>query len=397
MIKSSRPVSVRRAIAGAFVLTTLLVLAVPLSAQQPVPTDSMYRHAHGLVSRGQGAEGRALVDSLLLVTPPGTPADAEGLFWRAVTASRVEDAERDYLRIVIEFPLSPRAEDALIRLAELEMMRGDRTRAQRHLQRLIIEHPNGPGRARASYWLARVFFEANDLPRACNELNVARARAAASDVELRNQVDYQAQRCVGVNVVVAPPQAAPVSGANMPQTPVTVGSASQTATTTPASGGLLPPPVTTAAAGAPVTAGTSTGTGTGSAPSVPATVPPTTAPQTATVPSSVPQTATVPPSTVGTQSLPPRPSPGVPATSTPRRSGPEFTVQVAAFPTKAAADSFMESLRAKGYDVRTWGTEAPFRVRIGRYATRAEASAIAQELRTRMISRDAFVAEAEVR
>jgi cell division protein FtsN len=72
-------------------------------------------------------------------------------------------------------------------------------------------------------------------------------------------------------------------------------------------------------------------------------------------------------------------------------------VQVAAFPTKAAADSFMESLRTKGYDVRVWGTDAPFRVRIGRYATRAEASAIAQELRTRMISKDAFVAEAEVR
>jgi hypothetical protein len=57
----------------------------------------------------------------------------------------------------------------------------------------------------------------------------------------------------------------------------------------------------------------------------------------------------------------------------------------------------MESLQAKGYDVRVWGTEAPFRVRIGRYATRAEASAIARELRSQMISKDAFVAEAEVR
>jgi cell division protein FtsN len=72
-------------------------------------------------------------------------------------------------------------------------------------------------------------------------------------------------------------------------------------------------------------------------------------------------------------------------------------VQVAAFPTKAAADSFMETLQTKGYDVRVWGTEYPFRVRIGRFATRAEAAAIAQELRSRMISKDAFVTEAEVR
>src|SRR5688500_9169934 len=213
--------SARRALLGGFALMALLLFAAPLAAQQPVPADTMYLHAHGLVSRGQGAQGRALVDSLLLATPPGTPAYAEGLFWRAVTASKVEDAERDYLRIVIEFPLSPRAEDALIRLAELEMMRGDRTRAQRHLQRLIIEHPNGPARARASYWLARVFFEGNDLPRACNELNVARSRASANDVELRNQVDYQAQRCVGVEVVAQAPPPPPPASPTLPQTPVT--------------------------------------------------------------------------------------------------------------------------------------------------------------------------------
>src|SRR5688500_907993 len=213
--------SARRALLGGFALMALLLFAAPLSAQQPVPTDTMYLHAHALVSRGQGAEGRALVDSLLLATAPGTPAYAEGLFWRAVTASKAEDAERDYLRIVIEFPLSPRAEDALIRLAELEMMRGDRTRAQRHLQRLIIEHPNGAARARASYWLARVFFEGNDLPRACNELNVARSRASANDVELRNQVDYQAQRCVGVEVVAQAPPPPPPASPTLPQTPVT--------------------------------------------------------------------------------------------------------------------------------------------------------------------------------
>jgi hypothetical protein len=57
----------------------------------------------------------------------------------------------------------------------------------------------------------------------------------------------------------------------------------------------------------------------------------------------------------------------------------------------------MESLAAKGYDVRVFGTEAPFRVRIGHFATRAEAAILAKELQTRMISRDAWVVEAEVR
>ena len=70
---------------------------------------------------------------------------------------------------------------------------------------------------------------------------------------------------------------------------------------------------------------------------------------------------------------------------------------MAAFPTQAAADKFRESLAAKGYDVRVWGTEAPFRVRVGRFATRAEANALAGELRSKMIAKDAWVVEAEVR
>src|SRR5687768_17063222 len=46
---------------SACALLASFALTLPASAQQPVPTDTMYLHAHGLVSRGQGAEGRALV------------------------------------------------------------------------------------------------------------------------------------------------------------------------------------------------------------------------------------------------------------------------------------------------------------------------------------------------
>jgi cell division protein FtsN len=382
---------------------SLLLLAAaallpPVAAQGQQPSDTMFVRAHRLVSQGQGVVGRAMIDSLLTATAPGSPAYAEGLFWRASTAVKAEDAERDYLRIVIEYPLSGRAEDALIRLAELEMMRGDRVRAQRHLQRLIVEHPNGASRARASYWLARVFFDGNDLPRACNELNVARARASSSDVELRNQVEYQAQRCVGVAVVAPSPQAPASSGA--PAGAVAVASPSPAATV------VKPPVATSAPPSAPVTS-----------PSVPPTVPASTVPATqgptvpatpagsgATVPrTSAPAPAVTvpgPASSPPASSTPPRPAPAPTAPATPAttsRSTPGFSVQVAAFPTQAAANTFRESLAARGYDVRVWGTEAPFRVRVGRFATRAEAGALAQELRGKMIAKDAYVVEAEVR
>ena len=379
-----------------FALTALLVGAMlppTVLRAQSAPADTMFVRAHRLVSQGQGVAGRAMIDSLLTATTPGTPAYAEGLFWRAVTAVKAEDAERDYLRIVIEYPLSSRADDALIRLAELEIMRGDRMRAQRHLQRLIIEHPNGPSRARASYWLARVFFDANDLPRACNELNVARARAASTDVELRNQVEYQAQRCVGVAVVMPSPQApAPSSSVTTPTTaaPGTSAPGTNAPITAPATSApavAAAPPVTPPAPMATPPAGTSSTSTTASGTAA------TTSPSGGLLPpASTPAPVAAPPA-----ASPPRPTSATPAPASATRSAPGFSVQVAAFPTQAAADKFRESLAAKGYDVRVWGTEAPFRVRVGRFATRAEANALAGELRGKMIAKDAWVVEAEVR
>jgi hypothetical protein len=56
----------------------------------------------------------------------------------------------------------------------------------------------------------------------------------------------------------------------------------------------------------------------------------------------------------------------------PRRTG-AFTVQVAAYDTKRAADKAAATLKAQGLEARVVGTEKPFRLRVGRYATRAEA------------------------
>ena len=50
-----------------------------------------------------------------------------------------------------------------------------------------------------------------------------------------------------------------------------------------------------------------------------------------------------------------------------------FTVQVAAYDTKAAAERLATRLRGQGLEARVAGTTKPFRVRVGRYATRSEA------------------------
>jgi cell division protein FtsN len=49
-------------------------------------------------------------------------------------------------------------------------------------------------------------------------------------------------------------------------------------------------------------------------------------------------------------------------------------VQLAAYDTRAAADSLAKRLSARGYAVRVVGDTKPYRVRVGRYATRERAT-----------------------
>jgi cell division protein FtsN len=68
-------------------------------------------------------------------------------------------------------------------------------------------------------------------------------------------------------------------------------------------------------------------------------------------------------------------------------------VQVAAYDTRGAAEALASKLKDRGYEVRVWGTAAPFRVRIGRYATRGAAEKELATLQAKSMS--GFVADAE--
>lgn len=70
-----------------------------------------------------------------------------------------------------------------------------------------------------------------------------------------------------------------------------------------------------------------------------------------------------------------------------------FSVQVAAYQNKADADALVKRLAASDMSARTVGTKKPFRVQVGRYATRAEATAALAELK-RNGQKGAFVVEA---
>jgi cell division protein FtsN len=66
---------------------------------------------------------------------------------------------------------------------------------------------------------------------------------------------------------------------------------------------------------------------------------------------------------------------------------------VAAYDTRAAAEGLIEKLKVRGYTARLATTVRPFRVRIGRYDSRADAVAAQQQLKAKGI--ESFVTEIE--
>ena len=204
-----------------FVATCLVLAPLSLRAQPADTTvaDTVFLSAQRLVVEGRGTEGRAIIARELAAAPNGSPRYVEALYWRAALAPTAADAERDYKRIIIEFPVSRRAESALIGLAQLELARGDRAQAMRHLERVVREHPTGPSRARASFWMARVHFDEGNFPRACARLEDSRRHTPTEAVEMRNQLEYYAQRCEGVDTTVVVRAPAAESTRAMPDRP----------------------------------------------------------------------------------------------------------------------------------------------------------------------------------
>lgn len=370
----------RAFLCGAILAIAPVIAIVPViaSAQGTVGVNPVYRRAQAMVNDGNAAAGRALIDSMLAAAAPGSSDYAEGVYWRAVLSATAAEAEMDYRRLVVDYPLSPRAADALVRLAQLELARANYDGALRHLNRLAAEHPQSPMRARAGYWTARALFDKNDTQGACAALANAIAVTAEDDAELRNQISYLNQRCAGV-VVGAPAVVPVVTDASVPvaNPPATI----------PAS----PPPVDSSV--------------TGSTPVVqPAPAPPTSAPP-APVADSVktavatpakpkPQPPAKPRDTGPTIVETPRTIPP-PAPATITAGSKAYSVQVAAYNVKSQADAMVAKLKKSGYEARVDGSAAPFRVRIGKYATHAQASAVQRSLKAKQI--EGYVVQADIK
>ena len=372
-------------------LLSLLLLPAAAAAQTPVtPTadtgprasaDSLYLRAQRMVMNGAGTDGRAIVDSLLRAARPGSAAHAEALYWRAALAETAAEAERDYLRLTIEYPLSARTADALYRLGQLELTRGNRTLALSRFERLAADFPDNPQRGRALLGMGRIYLDQRRLPQGCAAVAEAQRVARAQDVELRNQVTFLSRQCVGVNTTNArvadgaaadPAAAAAADPAAAPTAPA---SAAPVEEPVPAPAEDSAKESTKEAAGEAVKTPPKASTGAPAKAPVKAparSAPSAAAPARAAAPTAAPRPTPAPRPVAPAARPAPRPS-----------SRPGFAVQVAAFDELAPARALAAKLRDQGFDARVEADGPWQKVRVGFHATRAEASALAKRLKAK--------------
>ena len=178
-------------------------------------TDPRLTAAVRAAQEGQGDSARSAVDRLLAATPPTDSLYPEILYTQAMVANTAADMRRHLQRVAVEHPTSPWADDALLRLVQMDYATRSFDHAARNLERLRLDHPFTPLLAQTAYWGGRTYFELKDTTRACRWL--ADGIAAGADLELQRQLGFLYQRCgtAGERAVAA----AGDSAAGRPQAP----------------------------------------------------------------------------------------------------------------------------------------------------------------------------------
>ena len=276
---SARPT--RRVIGRGVLFVAILACVLPTrSFAQAGAGDSVILRAQQRAASGDTAAARATIDSLLERTLDFVTR-SNASYWRARYSATPAERERALTQFVVEYPLSRHTGSAQFELAMLELAHSDRDRAATNLAGFLSSSPTDSNRTVASLSLARILFDRGELSRGCAVTLAGRAEVPAAAIETRNQFDFLAGPCAGVDTSVV---------------------------------------------------------------------------------------------------IPPAHSPDSAAVAAPRSPLGEYTVQVAAYDTRAQADRLATRLRGEGFEARVVGTKKPFRVRVGHYATHTEAVAASKKI-----------------
>jgi len=327
----------RSVVARALVfLSALAVLPVlPVLAQNDPRLVEAIRQAQ----EGRGDSARTKIRRLLAATSPTDTLYPQIIYAQAMVASDANEMRRQLQRVAVEYSSSSWADDALLRLVQLDYASGNLDGAARHLERIRLDYPDSPLLPQTSYWAARTYFDQKTPELACRWIADGLARSRGN-IELENQLGYLDQRCAAVRADLA--ARSPVDSE----------------------------------AGAPA-GGTDTA-------ALPAETPDTSAPP---APEPTPPTST--PEPVPAAKTPPVPAPAVSKPAGPAR----FRVQITAVRASATADALAAKLTRQGLVPVVVQEGGLYKVRVGDYTTRQEAVAAVPELKAKLGGSPFVVAE----
>jgi cell division septation protein DedD len=337
----------RSPLAGALVAAALVLALSGIPSSATAQSDPRLVDAVRAAQEGRGDSARTIVDRLLAATPPTDTLFPQILYTQAMVAGTAGDMRRLLQRVTVEYGTSSWADDALLRLVQMDYATRNFDAAARNLERLKLDFPATPLLPQAAYWAGRTYFDANNPSAACRWLADGMAQAR-NDVEVQNQLGYLYQRCDLRADTGA--QAAATDTGRVDSTGRVPPGAQATST---------PPP------GAP-----SPGTPSPAAPPIGA------APTPAPVPIQPPGAANAPPS-----AAPPPASPPAAAAPAARTI---YRVQIAAVVTRKGADDAARKARPLGLSVVTVEEKGLYKVRLGEYPTREAAQNAAASLKARL-------------
>jgi len=200
----------RRGLLWRSIVARALVLLPALTAFPALPafpqTDPRLVDAIRQAQEGGGDSARNQVRRLLAATSPTDTLYPQIIYTQAMVASDANEMRRQLQRVAVEYSSSSWADDALLRLVQLDYASGNLPGAARNLERLRLDYPGSTLLPQAAYWGARTYFDQKNPELACRWIADGLV-GSSSNIELQNQLGYLDQRCAGVRAVASRPAA----------------------------------------------------------------------------------------------------------------------------------------------------------------------------------------------
>ncbi|HEV8612113.1 MAG TPA: SPOR domain-containing protein [Gemmatimonadales bacterium] len=183
------------------VLLAFGLSSVPLGGLA-AQTDPRLVTAVRLAQDGMSDSARAVVGRLLFAMQPDDSLYPEVLYTTGLLAKTEHDRRLALRRVVVDYGQSSWADDALLQLAQLDYAGGNAAAAIRQIELLLRDYPGTPLFATAAFWGARAAGDRHDAATACRMAELGLS-AAGNDIELKNQLEFQKQRCQGLAALAA--------------------------------------------------------------------------------------------------------------------------------------------------------------------------------------------------